>query len=134
MLLRSQLQRIEARQMQFQEEMKSPRDHLLTLGPVTTTPAPAAPILSSAPTPTTSAVAERPTPDSPARKRGKATAGRTIGRDNPSSPEEEADQRPAKRRRRYHVITADSDDDDSSAELPVPKPMKSADPSLSPSI
>ncbi|KAK9033889.1 hypothetical protein V6N11_050070 [Hibiscus sabdariffa] len=184
MLLRSQLQRIEARQIHFQEEMKvfqsnllkflhfqfpataaaqpsihtsakegateevhfssddendifdwqSPRDHLLTLGPVTTTPAPAAPILSAAPTPTTSAVAERPTPDSPARKKGKATAGRTIGRDNPSSPEEEADQRPAKRRRRYHVITADSDDDDSSAELPVPKPMKSANPSLSSSI
>ncbi|KAK9034849.1 hypothetical protein V6N11_076906 [Hibiscus sabdariffa] len=159
MLLRSQLQRIEARQMHFQEEMKtsvkegateevhfssddendifdwkSPRDHLLTLGPVTTTPAPAVPILSAAPTPTTSAVAECPTPDSPARKKGKATAGRTIGRGNPSSPEEEADQRPAKRRRRYHVITDESDDDDSSAELPVPKPMKSADRSLSPSI
>ncbi|KAK9046150.1 hypothetical protein V6N11_052050 [Hibiscus sabdariffa] len=155
MLLRSQLQRIEARQMNFQEEFKegateevhlssddendifdwqSPRDHLLTLGPVITTPAPAAPILSAAPTPTTSTVAERPTPDSPARKRGKATAGRNIGRDDPSSPEEEADQRPAKRRRRYHIITVDSDDDDSSAELPVPKPMISADPSLSPSI
>ncbi|KAK8648817.1 hypothetical protein V6N13_129559 [Hibiscus sabdariffa] len=202
MLLRSQLQRIEARKMHFQEEMKvfqsnllkflhfqfpasaaffgqsshpppqpsvsaaaasqpsthtsakegateevhfssddendifdwqSPRDHLLTLGPVTTTPAPAVPILSATPTPTRSAVAELPTPDSPAKKRGKVTAGRTIGRDNPSSPEEEADQRPAKRRRRYHVITADSDDD-SSAELPVPKPMQSTDPSLSPSI
>ncbi|KAK8628512.1 hypothetical protein V6N13_009099 [Hibiscus sabdariffa] len=115
-------------------DWQSPRDHLLTLGPVITTPTPAAPILSAAPTPTTSAVAERPTPDSPARKRGKATAGRTIGRDDPSSPEEEADQRPAKRRKRYHIITADSDDDDSSAELPVPKPMRSADPSLSPSI
>ncbi|KAK8660348.1 hypothetical protein V6N13_051275 [Hibiscus sabdariffa] len=115
-------------------DWQSPRDHLLTLSPVITTSAPAAPILSAAPTPTTSAVAERPTPDSPTRKKGKATAGRTIGRDDPSSPEEEADQRPAKRRRRYHIITADSDDDDSSAELPVPKPMKSADPSLSPSI
>ncbi|KAK8683875.1 hypothetical protein V6N13_039921 [Hibiscus sabdariffa] len=115
-------------------DWQSQRDHLLTLGPATTTPAPAAPILSAAPTPTTSVVAERPTPDSPARKRGKATAGRTIGRDDPSSPEEEADQHPAKRRRKYHIITADSDDDDSSAELPVPKPMKSADPSLSPSI
>ncbi|KAK8644727.1 hypothetical protein V6N13_124027 [Hibiscus sabdariffa] len=115
-------------------DWQSPRDHLLTLSPVLTTPAPASPILSAAPTPTTSAVAERPTPDSPVRKKGKATAGRTIGRDDPSSPEEEADQRPAKRRRRYHIITADSDDDDSSAELPVPKPMKSADPSLSPSI
>ncbi|KAK8659850.1 hypothetical protein V6N13_030042 [Hibiscus sabdariffa] len=115
-------------------DWQSPRDHLLTLGPVITTPAPAAPILSAAPTPTTSAVAERPTPGSLARKRGKATAGRTIGRDDPSSQEEDADQRPAKRRRTYHIITADSDDDDSSAELPVPKPMQSADPSLSPSI
>ncbi|KAK9043312.1 hypothetical protein V6N11_071658 [Hibiscus sabdariffa] len=157
MLLRSQLQRIEARQMHFQEEMKvfqsnllkflhfqfpastaffgqsshpppqpsvfaaaaaqpsrhtsakegateevhflsddendifdwqSLGDHLLSLGLVTTTPALAVPILSASPTPTTSAIAERPTPDLPARKRGKATAGRTIGRDNPSSPEE----------------------------------------------
>ncbi|KAK8672301.1 hypothetical protein V6N13_110674 [Hibiscus sabdariffa] len=96
-------------------DWQSPRDHLLTLGPSTTTPAPAAPILSTAPTPTTATVAERPTPESPARKRGKATAGRTISRDHPSSPDEEdADQRPAKRRRRYHVITADSDDDGSS--------------------
>ncbi|KAL4271141.1 hypothetical protein GQ457_13G014270 [Hibiscus cannabinus] len=74
MLLRSQLQRIEARQLHFQNEVKegdteevhfssddendvfdwqSPRDHLLALGPSTSTPAPAAPILSSAPTPTT---------------------------------------------------------------------------------
>ncbi|KAL4296275.1 hypothetical protein GQ457_12G016180 [Hibiscus cannabinus] len=173
MLLRSQLQRIEARQIHFQEEMKvstsnlmkflliqfpavatffgqppqpsvsadaaaqpfthtsakegateevhfssdhendifdwqSPRDHLLTIGPVTTTPAPVVPILSAAPTPTTYSVAERQTPDSPARRKGKATAGRTFGRDTSSSPEEEADQRPTKRRRRYHVITADS--------------------------
>ncbi|KAL4366192.1 hypothetical protein GQ457_05G014950 [Hibiscus cannabinus] len=92
------------------------------------------PILSAAPTPTTSAAAERPTPDSPAKRKGKATTGRTFGRDTSSSPEEEADQRPAKRRRRYHVITTDSDEDDSSAELPMPKPMQSADPSLSPSI
>ncbi|KAL4313566.1 hypothetical protein GQ457_01G021940 [Hibiscus cannabinus] len=203
MLLRSQLQRIEARQIHFQEEMKvfqsnllkflqfqfpasatffgqsshtppqpsvsaaaaaqpsthtsakegateevhfssddendifewqSPRDHLLTLGPVTTTPAPAAPILSAATTPTTSTAVERQTPDSPARKRGKATAGRTFGRDISSSQEEEADQRPAKRRRRYHVITADSDDDDSSVEVLVHKPLQSVDPSLSPSI
>ncbi|KAK9003734.1 hypothetical protein V6N11_084366 [Hibiscus sabdariffa] len=152
--LRSQLQRIEARQIHFQEEIKVFQSNLLKFlqfqfpasaaffvskrpsadhRPVTTTPAPAVPILSAAPTPTTSAVDERPTPESPSRKRGKATAGRTIGSDNPSSPEEEADQRPAKRRRRYHVITADSDDD-SSAELPVAKPMQSTDPSLSPSI
>ncbi|KAK8615501.1 hypothetical protein V6N13_017086 [Hibiscus sabdariffa] len=134
MQLRSQLQRIEARQITFQEEIKSPRDLLQPLGPITTTPAPAVPILSTAPTPTTSAAAERPTPDSPAKRKGKATAGRTIDRDIPSSPEEEADQRPAKRRRRYHVITADSDEDDSSAELPVPKLIQSADPSLSHSI
>ncbi|KAL4284462.1 hypothetical protein GQ457_16G017870 [Hibiscus cannabinus] len=87
-----------------------------------------------APTPTTSAVTERLTPDSPVRRKGKATAGRSFGRDILSSPEEEAEQRPAKRQRRYHIITADSDDDDNSAEIPVSKPMKSADPSLSSSI
>ncbi|KAK8972758.1 hypothetical protein V6N11_055121 [Hibiscus sabdariffa] len=155
MLLRSQLQRIEARQIHFQEERKeeateevhflsddendvfdwqSPRDNVLPIGPLTTTPAPAVPILSAAPTPTTSAATERPTPDSPAKRKGKATAGRIFGSDTPSSPEDEADQRPSKRRRRYHVITADSDEDDSSAEIPVPKSMQSADPSLSPSI
>ncbi|KAL4369454.1 hypothetical protein GQ457_05G022670 [Hibiscus cannabinus] len=201
MLLRSQLQRIEARHIHFQEEMKvfnanllkflhfqfpaaahffaqpsatppqpnvstaaqpsatasakagateevhfssddendvfdwqSPRDHLQPLDPITTTPAPAVPILSAAPTPTTSAVAERPTPDSPARRKGKATAGRTFGRNIPSSPEDEANQRPSKRRRKYHVITADSDEEDSSAEIPVSKPMHSADPSFSSSI
>ncbi|KAK8698111.1 hypothetical protein V6N13_114242 [Hibiscus sabdariffa] len=75
-------------------DWQSPRDHLLTIGPVTATPAPAVPILSAAPTPTTSAVAERPTPELPTRKRGKATAGRTIGSNNSFSPEEEADQRP----------------------------------------
>ncbi|KAK8614164.1 hypothetical protein V6N13_122537 [Hibiscus sabdariffa] len=197
MQLRSQLQRIEARQITFQEEIKvfnanllkflhfqfpavarffaqpsatppqpnvsaaaqpsatagateevhfssddendvfgwqSPRDLLQPLGPITTTPAPAVPILSVALTPTTSAAAERSMPDSPAKRKGKATAGRTTDRDIPSSPEEEVDQRPAKRRRRYHVITAVSDEDDSSAELPVPKLMQSVDPSLSPSI
>ncbi|KAL4385988.1 hypothetical protein GQ457_09G017520 [Hibiscus cannabinus] len=174
--LRSQLQRIEARQIHFQEEMKvfnanllkflqfqfpsaawffaqpsttppqpnisaaaqpsattsakagdteeSPRDHLQPLGPTTTTPAPVVPILSAAPTPATSTVAERPTPDSPTRRKGKATAGRAFGREIPSSPEDEADQRPAKRRRKYHVITADNDDDDSSAEVPISKPMQ----------
>ncbi|KAL4375884.1 hypothetical protein GQ457_02G030110 [Hibiscus cannabinus] len=98
MLLRSQLQRIEARQLHFQNEIKSPRDHLLTLGPVTTTPAPAALILSTAPTPTTSAAVERPTPDSPSRKRGKVTAGRTFGREMPSSPEEEEADQPLPRK------------------------------------
>ncbi|KAL4347857.1 hypothetical protein GQ457_17G010820 [Hibiscus cannabinus] len=92
-------------------DWQSPRDHLLALGPSTSTPAPATPILSAAPTPTTAAAFERPTPDSPTRKQGKATAGRTFDLGSPSSPdEEEADQRPAKRRRRYHVITAESDE------------------------
>ncbi|KAL4385922.1 hypothetical protein GQ457_09G017370 [Hibiscus cannabinus] len=102
--------------------------------PTTTTPAPAVPILYAVPTPATSVVVERPTPDSPARRKGKVTAGRTFSREIHSSPEDEADQRPSKRRRKYHVITADSDDDDSSAEVPVSKPMQSADPSFSPSI
>ncbi|KAL4298399.1 hypothetical protein GQ457_12G011960 [Hibiscus cannabinus] len=115
-------------------DWQSPRDYLQPLGPITTTPALAVPILSAAPTPTTSAVAERPTPDSPARRKGKATAGRTFGRDIHSSPEDEADQRPAKRRRKYHVITAEIDEQDSSAEIPMSKPMQSVDPSFSPSI
>ncbi|KAL4283576.1 hypothetical protein GQ457_16G019130 [Hibiscus cannabinus] len=105
--------------------------HTTTTSPAT---APAVPILSAAPTPATSALVERPTPDSPAKRKGKATAGRTFGREIPSSPEDEADQRPAKRRRKYHVITTDSDDDDSSAEVPVSKPMQSIDHSFSPSI
>ncbi|KAL4290595.1 hypothetical protein GQ457_14G015410 [Hibiscus cannabinus] len=84
-------------------DWQSPRDHLLTLGPATSTPAPAAPILSATPKPTTAAAVERPTPDSPARKRGKATAGRTLGSNTSASPDdEEAEQRPTKRRR-YHV-------------------------------
>ncbi|KAL4298235.1 hypothetical protein GQ457_12G011820 [Hibiscus cannabinus] len=115
-------------------DWQSPRDHLQPLGPITTTPALAVPILPAAQTPTTFAVAERPTPDSPARRKGKATTGKTFGRDIHSSPEDEADQRPAKRIRKYHVITVDSDDEDSSAEIPVSKPMQSADPSFSPSI
>ncbi|KAK8990363.1 hypothetical protein V6N11_009066 [Hibiscus sabdariffa] len=147
--LRSQLQRIEARQLQFQEEMKagateelhfssddendvfdwqSPRDHLQPLGP-TTTPAPAVPILSAAPT--TSAIAERPARESLTQRKGKAKAGRIIGSDIPSSPEEEAEQRPPKRRRKYHVITAESDEDDSTTEVPVARPEQSTDPSLS---
>ncbi|KAL4367651.1 hypothetical protein GQ457_05G022100 [Hibiscus cannabinus] len=115
-------------------DWQSPRDHLQPLGPTTTTPAPAVPILSTAPTPATSAIAECPTPDLPLRRKGKATAGRTFGRDIPSSPEDEAEQRPTKRRRKYHIIVADSDDDNSSAEIPVSKPMQSVDPSLSSSI
>ncbi|KAK9003628.1 hypothetical protein V6N11_084266 [Hibiscus sabdariffa] len=113
-------------------DWQSPHDHLQPLGPTTTTPAPTVPILSKAPTPTTSAIADRPTPDSLTKRKGKAKAGKSFGRDIPSSPDdEEAELRPAKRRRRYHVITAESDDDDSSAELPVAQPEKSVDPSLS---
>ncbi|KAK9033365.1 hypothetical protein V6N11_018398 [Hibiscus sabdariffa] len=112
-------------------DWQSPRDHLQPIGPTPSKPNTAVPILSAAPTPTTSAIAERPKPDSPIRKKGKATAGRSFGRDISSSPEdEEAEQRPAKRKRRYHVISDDSDDD-SSAELPVAQPEKSVDPSLS---
>ncbi|KAL4308840.1 hypothetical protein GQ457_01G022150 [Hibiscus cannabinus] len=100
-------------------DWQSPRDHLQPIGPTPSKPAMAVPILSAALTPATSAIAERPTPVSPARRKGKATAGRSFGRTIPSSPEEEEpEQRPAKRQRRYHVITADSDDD-SSAELLV---------------
>ncbi|KAK8672411.1 hypothetical protein V6N13_110783 [Hibiscus sabdariffa] len=116
-------------------DWQSPRDHLQPLGPPTTTPAPTVPTLSAAPTLTTSAVADRPTPDSPTRRKGKAKVGRRFGRDIPSSPDdEEAEQRPAKRRRKYHVITAESDDNDNSVEIPVSKPLKSADPSLSSTI
>ncbi|KAL4295522.1 hypothetical protein GQ457_12G014640 [Hibiscus cannabinus] len=114
-------------------DWQSPRDHLQPIGPTPTRPTPAVPILSVAPTPATSAIAERPTPDSHAKRKGKATTGMSFGRDIPSSPEEEAEQRPAKRQRRYHVITADSDDD-SSAELPIPQPAQSTDPSLSKSF
>ncbi|KAK9031838.1 hypothetical protein V6N11_056124 [Hibiscus sabdariffa] len=177
--LRSQLQRIEARQLTFHEEMKVFNANLLKflhfqfpaaarffaqpsatppqpnvsvaaqpsatssakegatkepLGPITSTPAPAVPILSAVPTIAPSAVAERLTPDSPTRRKSKAKAGRTLGREIPSSPEEEAEQRPPKRRRKYHVITAESDDDDSTTEIPVARPEQSADPSLSPSV
>ncbi|KAL4385167.1 hypothetical protein GQ457_15G019020 [Hibiscus cannabinus] len=52
----------------------------------------------------TSAIAERPTPDSPAKRKGKATTGKSFGRDIPSSLDDEAEQRPAKRQRIYHVI------------------------------
>ncbi|KAL4361791.1 hypothetical protein GQ457_04G020550 [Hibiscus cannabinus] len=90
-------------------DWQSPRDHLLALGQSTSTPAPAVPILSAAPTPTTAAAIDQPTPDSLTRKRGKSTVGRTVDHGNPSSPEEEtAEHRPAKRRRRYHIITDES--------------------------
>ncbi|KAK9033358.1 hypothetical protein V6N11_018391 [Hibiscus sabdariffa] len=112
-------------------DWQSPRDHLQHFGPTPPKPAEAVPILSVGPTPATSAIAERPTPDSPARRKGKATAGRSITRQVPSIPEEEEqEQRPAKRQRRYHVIIADSDHD-SSAGIPVALPEKSVDPSLS---
>ncbi|KAL4363813.1 hypothetical protein GQ457_04G021970 [Hibiscus cannabinus] len=89
------------------------------------------PILSLAPTPANSALAARITPDSPARRKGKAPVGRTVSRHAPSSPDEEEQlQRPAKRQRRCHIITVDSDDDSSDA-VPISQPEKSVDPSLS---
>ncbi|KAK9033500.1 hypothetical protein V6N11_018531 [Hibiscus sabdariffa] len=98
-------------------DWQSPRDHLQPIGPTPSKPAMAVPILSAAPTLATSASAECPTPNSPARRKGKATTGKSFGRNIPSSPEEEElEQIAAKRQRRYHVIIADSDDD-SSAEL-----------------
>ncbi|KAK8578442.1 hypothetical protein V6N13_116286 [Hibiscus sabdariffa] len=112
-------------------DWQSPRDHLQPIGPIPSKPAMAVPILSVAPTLATSTIAEHPTPDFHAQRKGKAKVGRSFGRNIPSSPEEEEpEQRPAKRQRRYHIVTADSDDD-SSAELPVAQPEKSADPSLS---
>ncbi|KAK8553662.1 hypothetical protein V6N13_122297 [Hibiscus sabdariffa] len=47
-------------------DWQSPRDHLQPIGPTTSRPAKAVPILSAAPTPATYAIAERPTPDSSA--------------------------------------------------------------------
>ncbi|KAK8658761.1 hypothetical protein V6N13_036955 [Hibiscus sabdariffa] len=55
-------------------DWQSPREHLQPLGPTPSKPAEVVPILSAAPTPATSAISERPTPDSPARRKGKATA------------------------------------------------------------
>ncbi|KAK8597324.1 hypothetical protein V6N12_065795 [Hibiscus sabdariffa] len=104
-------------------DWQSPRDHLQPAGP--SQPTMAVPILSPAPTPANS-VADRPTPDSPARRKSKTTAGRTITRSDPTSPEEEATHQPAQKRRRCHIITSDSDDDCSAAV-----PTSSADASLS---
>ncbi|KAK8975564.1 hypothetical protein V6N11_055712 [Hibiscus sabdariffa] len=178
MQLRSSLQRNEARQITFQEEIKVFNANLLKFlhfqfpaaarffaQPSATPPQPnvsaaaqpsaTAPAKEGAteevhlssddendvfdwqsppPTPTTSAIAERSTPNSPTRRKGKAKAGRIFGREIPSSPDEEAEQRPPKRRRKYHVITAESDEDDSTTEIPIARPEQSADPSLSPSI
>ncbi|KAL4341067.1 hypothetical protein GQ457_08G027420 [Hibiscus cannabinus] len=104
------------RKSQFPETRESPRDHLQPIGPTPSKIAVAVPILSPVPTPANSAIANRPTPDSPARRKGKAPAGRTIAKHAQSSPDEEEElQRPAKRRRRYHIITADSDDDSNDA-------------------
>ncbi|KAK8984909.1 hypothetical protein V6N11_064455 [Hibiscus sabdariffa] len=94
-------------------DWQSPRDHLHPISPapqrVDTPESSTAqqsknkepaevPILAPAPTLVRPATSERPAPDSPAIRKGKATAGRTVGRHAPSSPyEEEFDQRPAKR-------------------------------------
>ncbi|KAK8554292.1 hypothetical protein V6N12_031257 [Hibiscus sabdariffa] len=108
-------------------DWQSPRDHLQPVGPTLSKPAVAVPILSPAPTPANSAIADRPISDSPARRKSKTTAGRTITRSNPSSPDEEqAAHQPAQKRRRRHIITSDSDDENNT-ELPT----TSADPSLS---
>ncbi|KAK9011204.1 hypothetical protein V6N11_044058 [Hibiscus sabdariffa] len=115
-------------------DWQSPRDHLQPIGPTPSKPAVAVPILSPAPTPDNSAIADRPTPDSPARRKGKAPAGRTVSRHAPSRPDEDEQlQRPTKRQRRYHIITANSDDDSSDVIL-VSQPEKSYDPSLSSSF
>ncbi|KAK8665905.1 hypothetical protein V6N13_006062 [Hibiscus sabdariffa] len=105
-------------------EWQSPRDHLQPAGP--SQPTRAVPILSPAPTPANSAAADRPTPDSPARRKSKTPAGRIITRSEPSSSEEEAAHQPAQKRRRRHIITSDSDDDCSAAV-----PTSSADNSIS---
>ncbi|KAK8612061.1 hypothetical protein V6N13_132094 [Hibiscus sabdariffa] len=114
-------------------DWQSPRDHLQPIGPTPSgAVAPAeVPILSPAPTPAKSTIADRPTPDSPARRKGKAPAGRTDSKHAPSSPDEEEQlHRPAKRQRRYHIITVDSDDDISET-VPVSQSEKSTDSSLS---
>ncbi|KAK8705152.1 hypothetical protein V6N13_048760 [Hibiscus sabdariffa] len=103
-------------------DWQSPRDHLKPVGPTPSKPAVAVPILSPAPT-----LANRPIPDSPARRKSKTTAGRTITRSDPSSPDEEhAAHQPAQKRRRRHIITSDSDDENN-AEVPT----TSTNPSLS---
>ncbi|KAK8656615.1 hypothetical protein V6N13_098560 [Hibiscus sabdariffa] len=94
-------------------DWQSPRDHLQPAGP--SQPTRAVPILSPALTPANSAVADRPTPDSPARRKSKTPARRIITRSEPSSSEEEADHQPTQKRRRRHIITSDSDDDCSAA-------------------
>ncbi|KAK8583416.1 hypothetical protein V6N13_022122 [Hibiscus sabdariffa] len=79
-------------------DWQSPRDHLQPFGPSPSKPAEALPILSPAPTPSTSSIVERQTADSPTRRKGKATACKSIARNIPSSPDEEEQvQRPAKR-------------------------------------
>ncbi|KAK8605130.1 hypothetical protein V6N13_082586 [Hibiscus sabdariffa] len=108
-------------------DWQSPRDHRQPVGPTPSKPAVAVPIFSPAPTPANFAIADRPIPDSPARRKSKTPVGRTITRSDPSSPDEEqAAHQPAQKRRRRHIITSDSDDENN-AEVPT----TSADPSLS---
>ncbi|KAK8590245.1 hypothetical protein V6N12_024622 [Hibiscus sabdariffa] len=75
-------------------DWQSPRDHLQPTGPTPSQPTRAVPILSPAPTPANFAAAD-PTPDSPARRKSKTTAGRLITRSDPTSPDEEATHQPA---------------------------------------
>ncbi|KAK9044687.1 hypothetical protein V6N11_058581 [Hibiscus sabdariffa] len=116
--LRNQLQRIESRQIQMQEETKTPRGHPPAPRPTqqqaaatsaTTSPDPAdVPILQSTPIPAQS------TMETHHRRKGKTTAGRVLTRADQSSPEE-ADHQPAQKRRRRNVITSDSDEDHNAA-------------------
>ncbi|KAK9007315.1 hypothetical protein V6N11_051143 [Hibiscus sabdariffa] len=79
-------------------DWQSPRDHLQPIGTTPSKPAAEVPILSPAPTPANSAIDDRPTPDSTARRKGKAPAGRIVSRHAPSNPDEEEQlHRPAKR-------------------------------------
>ncbi|KAK8560091.1 hypothetical protein V6N12_012894 [Hibiscus sabdariffa] len=137
--LRSQLQRIEARQLQHgaapagnteqlhlsEEDIfdwHTPMEHQSQLKQADI---PGSFKADDAPAPAEPPAAQEHTP----RRRGKTPAKRIVLSDRSSSPEQ-PEQQPAKRQRRYHAITTDSDDE-SSAGLPAANPEKFADPSLS---
>ncbi|KAK9043218.1 hypothetical protein V6N11_071565 [Hibiscus sabdariffa] len=147
--LRSQLQRIEARKLQFMEETKRrsispPTTRMIYL---TGTPRWKNPICPTArradipesfttqkrkePAHADGEVAPLPTATNidTTRRKGKTLASWILISDRSSSPKV-AEQPPAKRQRKYHVISTDSDDD-SSAGLQVERPEQPADPSLS---
>ncbi|KAK8513869.1 hypothetical protein V6N12_037237 [Hibiscus sabdariffa] len=136
--LHNQLQRMEARKLQFIEETKNHWNYPPMMGKTSLTcihplsikynptqhlelrTSQKRKVLASAKREALSI--EHPPPEipatniDPARRRGKALAGRIITRDRTSSldDEEQSPPRPAKRQRRYHVITIDSDDDSTS--------------------